>query len=292
MDPSKTAAPRNDLFDVLTVFNPSDKPFPVYYNSQLHATILPSKAVQIVKLIAGDQDNGNIKHLIDRMCRQQGKSKNDPVARQAWYSVILRDQSINSVPKLPTVEDQAIQINRNLAHQPVDVPLPSTAITPQNVDTVGQPKNPQWKFDPITGARLDEKKEGLRPDQIQVAQVEIQANPNPVVPTATAPDPGAPAPSIPQMPLPTSPIPEDNAILGGIRKTEGDEARVVGDTGVTEPVAPDAPNHPESPTKDYLIDTYAKNVLMMDVNDATTRLELEKQSVDQLKESLKYDRYA
>lgn len=283
MNPTSQATPRSDLFDVLTIYNPSETPFEVWYNSELHAVIQPRKAVQLVKLIAGDAQYGAVKHLIDRMCRLQGKSVNDPIARNAWYEVVIVKQARNELPTMPTLLDQARVVNQSLAGHPIDV-MPIK--TPPLLDANGvTKKDPTWRFDPVTGERLDQKP-AITPDQIDTSHIEIQG-----AETILPPSAGVPNGAIPSAPIRTGDATTDN-ILTGIRSTDADDARTIGEVPAVEPpAAPEAPKRTENPTKEDLI-AYAKDVLMMDVNDATTRLELEKQDVAQLKDTLKYDVYA
>lgn len=287
MNPTSQAAPRSDLFDVLTIYNPSETPFEVWYNSELHAVIQPKKAVQLVKLIAGDAHYGAVKHLIDRMCRLQGKSVNDPMARNAWYEVVIVKQARNELPKVPTLLDQARAVNQSLTGHPIDV-MPIK--TPPQLDANGTAKkDPTWKFDPVTGARLDQKPV-ITPDQIDTSHIEIQGQgAETILPQGAMGT--VPAVALPSAPIRTGDTATDN-LLGSIRKGDEEDARVIGEVpAAEEPAALDEPKRTANPTKEDLI-TYAKDVLMMDVNDPQTRLELEKQTVDELKNTLKYDIYA
>lgn len=282
MNPTSQAAPRSDLFDVLTIYNPSETPFEVWYNSELHAVIQPMKAVQLVKLIAGDAQYGAVKHLIDRMCRLQGKSVNDPMARNAWYEVVVVKQTRNELPTTPTLLDQARQVNQSLGGHPIDVMPIKTPPMPQLDANGALKKDPAWKFDPVTGERL-EAKPVITPSQIDTSHVEIQS--------ATTPVGAVPTGIMPPAPIRTGDPTTDN-ILGGIRKGDEEDARTIGEVPAAEaPAAPDEPKRTANPTKEDLI-TYAKDVLLMDVTDPTTRLELEKQTIEELKSTLKYDIYA
>ena len=287
--PEQPNAPRNDAFDVLTIYNPSSQPFPVYYNSELHAIIQPGKAIQLVKLIAGDIENGAIKHLIDRMCRLNGKPRNDPNTRNAWYQKVVINHKSNVLPKVLTLEDQAKLANAELSHHPVDVPPASLTAKP-TIDPNSTSVNSNWKFDPITGAPLTKKTPVITPDQVDTSNVEIQQT------SETLPDASGTSPnSTPTVPPPVHPDPATNTILEGIRgeHTGDDGERVIGEVPPSTEEKPYVPtkNWPDNPTKEDLM-RYAKDVTMMNVDDPTTKLALEKQTVEELKATLKYDPFA
>lgn len=307
MNPNSAPAPRNDSFDVLTIFNPSKTDFPVYYNSELHAVIQPGKAIQLVKLIAGDSNHGAIKHLVDRMCRLQGKPKNEPAVRNSWIPVIVLSSKKNHMPTIPTIVDQARAINERLANQPVDVPLPnapapSLATTPSLAPAAPTANasdqeyvNAGYKFHPVTGALLSSTpKEIITPESIDTSKIEIQSAEATLPQTAVAPLPGGVAGTPPVAIIPPHPNADAENLLAGIRKTDTDdtEGKVIGEVPAEEePAAPDEARWPEAPTKEDLL-TYAKDVMMMNVDEPKTRLALEAQTVDQLKATLKYDRFA
>jgi hypothetical protein len=281
------AQPRNDSFDVLTIANPSPTPFEVYYGSELHAIIQPQKAIQLVKLIAGDSNHGAIKHLIDRMCRLNGKPKNEPSVRAAWYSKIVINQKVSHMPTLPTILDQAREINRELAQNPVAAAVQTTPNLPtptQPIDANGFPKtNPAWKFDPLTGAPLAAPKTVITPESVDISHIEIQSAEQ-TLPTVAGIAPTAP--------LPPHPNPEANDLLNGIRRTDSDDGKVIGEVPAEdEPATVEPPKRTETPTKEQLIE-YARDVMFMNIDDPKTRLELEKQDVSQLMDTLKYDIYA
>lgn len=286
----RTPTQRNDSFDVLTIYNPSDEPFDVFYNSELHATIQPRKALQLVKLIAGDGNHGAIKHLIDRMCRLQGKQRNEPSVRAAWFEKIVLNQKTSSLPKIPDVIDLARQANRELAQQQVDLPTPSIDPQPSlSVPADDSSENAKYiasgfKFHPVTGVPLTAATPVITPDQVDTAHVEMQTGT--AATPITAPLPAAPLPH---------PDPATNAILQGIRTPGSNDGtgKVIGeeiDPGSETPYVPEK-NWPEAPTKEDLL-RYAKDVVMMNVDDPKTRSSLESQTVDQLKDTLKYDVYA
>lgn len=270
------AQPRNDSFDVITIFNPSDRPFEVFFNSELHAVIPSGQAIPLVKMIAGDSNYGAVKHLIDRMCRQQGVPISDPRARARWVSKVILSQKVGDMPIMPTPVDQARAINQSLQSQPLDVEVPT-------LPTSAQPVAPQadWLFDPKTGERLAPAKVGIKPEDIDTSHVVIAAAQGGVA----LPGTGAVA-------LPPHPNPEADALLTGIRRTDDDGGRTIGEVPAEDaPPTPPTPTRTLTPTKEELI-TYANDVLMMNVNDPTTRLELEKQTVAQLMTTLNYDAYA
>lgn len=127
---------KQDLFDIVTVYNPSKKDFQVFYNSSLHKTIPAGKAINLVKLVAGDSNHGAIKHLIDYLCREQGVNKNDPTARAKWHEIVVRSSQANAIPVIPTLEDQALRISQTLPEvEPEVIPTPVAPITPDQVDT-------------------------------------------------------------------------------------------------------------------------------------------------------------
>lgn len=291
------AAPRDDSFDVITVYNPSPDPFPVYYNSALQAVIQPGKAIQLVKLVAGDENRGAVKHLIDRMCRLNNKPKNEPAVRSAWIEKIVLRESVNHAPVLTTLEAQALAVNQDLAKQPLDVPAPSipepVAPTPSlaqepTLPTPPAPSN-NWKFDPMTGKPLATKPV-ITPESVDVSHVEIQSA------QATLPPAAAsvvnPIPVV--APLPVTGDPVADAALNDFRGNGKDgEARVIGEEipAVDAPPPPLVPTRPENPTREDLV-AYARDVVMMDINEETTRQMLADMPVDQLKNELKYDMYA
>lgn len=280
MNPSKT-----DLFNIVTIFNPSSEPFQVWYDSELFATIPAGRAVQLTKLIAGDANHGNVKHLIDRMILKSAGAarKNDPDLRAAWSEKIVLGDQVNSSPVIPTEIDLAKKLQKELLAQPVNVPLPTIepAPTPPALPT---PAEPEKRFDPYTGEPLAKKLTGITPDQVKTDNVEI-------VPVETG---GLNADAILNKPLP-HPDPETNTILENLRsKGDGEEeARVlrVEDEEADLPPAPDQPKRTATPNKEELIE-YARTVLMMDVNDEDTRKQLESRSVEELMSDLRYDVYA
>lgn len=273
------AAPRNDSFDIVTLYNPSTTPFEVWYNSELHTVIQPGKAVQLVKMIAGDNDHGATKHLVDRMVRQQlgAAGKNNPAARSAWLAKIVINQQANSLPVLPTVYEQAKALNEELANKPVDMPLPEAPL-PQIVPTPPI-ANSGWKFDPLTGKPIENKPTGISPDQVDTSRVEIQTSQSAAL-LGTLP--GAVLPH---------PDPETNTLLDNLRS--GGEERVLGEQIINEdePKVEPVATWPLEPTKEVLI-SYAEKVLLMNLSDDATRAQLEAQTPEQLKATLKYDPYA
>jgi len=303
MNNQPTAAPRNDSFDVLTVYNPSNEPFPVYYNSELHAVIQPHKAIQLVKLIAGDDQHGNIKHLIDRMCRLNKKQKNDPVVRSAWLSKILVSQHVNHLPKIPDLIDLAKQANQSLAKNPVYDPsipeTPSLSPTPPVASTLPSqtaalPPDAQeyinmgYKFHPVTGQPLfAPSAPPVTPESVDTSHVEIQLTPG--VPSAAIPGVVPPSPVIP-----STGHQQTDTLLAGIRgeHSSDDGERVIGEvTDTPETPVTFTKNWPDNPTKEDLL-RYAQTVTMLNIEDPKTKLQLEAQSIDELKATLKYDVFA
>lgn len=263
-----TPTQRTDLFDILTVFNPSSSPFEVYYNSELHKIIPPGKAVHLVKMIG----EINIEHLIDRMCRQQGVSKNDPNARAAWRAKIVLNEARSATPIIPSEIDLAKQAQQQADIQPVPRQLPI-------VEQPTKPENPEWKFDPTTGEPIKPKVVGITPDQVKTDNVEVQQD-----------APSGIAPTIPTEP-PAHPDEETNQILNTMRSSN--EERSLGEQVINAdetPVAPTA-NRPLNPSREDLMD-YAKNVLMMNTEDPTTKAKLEAMDIETLKKEIKYDPYA
>lgn len=250
------ALPTNDAFNILTVFNPSSLPFEIWYNGELHKTIEPNKAAQVVKMVAGDANHGSIKHLIDRMCRLNKVSKNDEVVRMEWYDVIVRNQVVNAIPAAPTVEQTVLNINKSL-----DNP---------------EPKNPDWKFDPLTGAPIIDKTPVITPDQVDTSNIEIQPE------TAGTGMAGGITP-----PPPPHPDGETNSILTSMRN--GGEARVMSEQVMIEE-APKVPEkRTEKPTREQLM-TFAGTI--MAINDPQTKAKLDAMTDEQLAAELRYEEVA
>lgn len=279
---------QSDLFQVCTVYNPSNEPFEVFYNSEKFKTIPPRMAVQIIKMIAGNAKMGAVKHLVDRMIRQEGliASLNDPVLRAKWEGVILVHTAPSIMPA-PQTESEKIHSAQKQAERqaaPVLPPTPTPTHTPNIVPANANDKayiEAGYKFHPVDGHELKAAPTGISAEQVDISKIQM------------APD-NEPTPNIAvSAALPTDPLhPETNTLLDGIRNTDTEGSRVIGEAPIDEaPPAPDTPTRPENPTREDLM-SFAKEALFMDVNDPSTRSRLDAMDVPTLIKELKYDRFA
>lgn len=230
---------QNNDYDILTLFNPSDEPFPIIYNGQVHKIIQPNQSVRVIKMIGGLA----LKHLVDHMLNKENIATNIQAERDRWTSKILQDVETNSAP-LELSLDEKLKRTTETLNTTSDL---DRFVTNQNPI---QDKRPL--FDPYTGERL--------PDETNVVDKTMSNN-------HVSSDP----------------------IVQGITSTG--ESRTLPEQKMDDAPAETQPQPKSDPTREDLIN-FAKNTLMMNVEDPKTKAELESQDVEQLKKTLNYEAVA
>lgn len=280
-----------ELFDptIVTLLNPSNEDFPIVYNNKIFRTIPPRKAMRLPRKPFGVLAE---KHLIDRMCNMENKPTNDPLTREKWRKIIVldEDQDLSAQPLTPeqVYERQLDKLNRTNEAQQITT-----------CDTCGTKTFNLIEHNMLN--HLGTQPTPPAPTQPQATVAAVTPPVRPVIPQVpivpTIPDRPEIINSESLMPLPVDkPAPQTEAqkaaaniiqgVTGKVAKEEGaftlPEAKE--DPPVTTPVdtTPKAP-----PTREQLI-AYARDTLLMKVEDPKTKELLDSAPIDQLIRELNY----
>lgn len=288
---------QNDAFDILTLFNPDKEPFDIVYNKEIHKTIQPGKAVRVIKMIG----SLGLKHLVDRMCQLQGVPINNQAARDAWTKVILVDLESQQAPVPQTLLDQAKAMTEklnqtsdlerflatkalpNAADLPVAAPptapaYPVAPPVPAPAAPVVTPQN-HWKFDPLTGDPITSvnpaptpETTGITPESIDTSNVEVQVNDTSPIGAAMAS-------------IGNAGVPADPSVASILEREGAKQPHELPE--VADDDTPAAPVITKPRTRENML-AFAKDTLMMNLEDPKTKAELDAMTDDQLDDTLKY----
>jgi hypothetical protein len=121
------------LFDLITVFNPLDDPFPILYNKEIVRTIPPHSQLQMVRMWgeAGARD------LCDLVMRKNKISILNKEKRAEFMAKIILSVEGSLLSTQPSQNELANQLLET--HE-------------KNLNPASNPNN--WAFDPVTGKPL------------------------------------------------------------------------------------------------------------------------------------------
>lgn len=248
----------NDSLATITLLNPSDDPFEVWYNNKLYRTIPPG---QVLTLPYPVGERLALKHLIDRMCNINNIPTNDEAARSRFRQQIVvredRDASAQTLDEFTGMQRKIDLLNKtNASGTIVSCPV-------CNTKTYNLPEH-----------------EMLNHGAAQVSAPAIES---------------APA-TMAVVPPQTQSAYDATAILR--RATgDNDEPQTLKEEVVEEvatpvtttPVPPEAPieQTKTQPTREELI-AFARDTLKMNVEDPDTKKAFEVLSIDALVKELSY----
>jgi len=242
----------NNDYRIVTIHNPSSEPFELFYNNSLTKTIPPKGYLKVPWNPLGILAE---KHLIDRMCNINKKSTNDKVARGEYQKqILILDENDDTLQNLS--ESEVLQRKLDLLNKTNSSDMIKTCDMCQ-VKTFNMSEHKMLNHDE-------------KPPVPPVPQVA------PVVETVATPP-------VPQAPV--TPLQKESAKI---------LANAVGKSGTQEfpeQVIEDAPEateqHRGTPTREQLV-AFAKDELLMKVDDPATAKVLAERDIDSLVRELHY----